>query len=124
MAQTAPTALDRGGIVDITTTGRHTGEPRRIEIALHRIGDRYWISGMPHPRRRSWIANLAADPRMTIHLTGTPGAADVPATARVVDDPAERREVLEHIARIWRRTDVDRMVAQSPLIEVTPTLPG
>jgi hypothetical protein len=75
---------------------------------------------MPHPRRRSWIANLAADPRLTIHLTGSPGAPDVAATARIVEDPTERREVLAQIARIWRRTDVDRMVEQSPLIEVTP----
>jgi hypothetical protein len=39
-------------------------------------------------------------------------------TARIVDDPTERRTILERVARAWRRTDVDRMVAQSPLIEV------
>jgi hypothetical protein len=37
----------------------------------------------------------------------------------VVADPAERRSVLEYIARIWRRSDVDAMVERSPLIEVT-----
>jgi hypothetical protein len=45
--------------------------------------------------------------------------ADLPATARIVTDPDERRALLEQVARIWRRTDVDAMVAYSPLIEIT-----
>ena len=112
------TALSRGGTIDITTTGRATGKARRIEIVFHRIDGRMWISGQPSPRRRSWLANLADDPRMTVHLKGPIAVADLPATARVVDDPAERRTILERVARAWNRTDVDRMVAQSPLIEV------
>jgi deazaflavin-dependent oxidoreductase (nitroreductase family) len=111
-------ALSRGGVIDITTTGRATGEPRRIEIMFHRIDGRMWISGMPSTRRRSWLANLAKNPRLTVHLKGPRAIADLPATARIVDDPTERRTILERVARAWRRTDVDRMVAQSPLIEV------
>lgn len=111
-------ALSRGGIIDITTTGRRTGEPRRIEIVFHRIDDRIWISGMPQPGRRSWIANLDADPRLTIHLKSADGQPDLPASARIVNDPVERRHILESVARIWKRTDVDLMVEQSPLIEV------
>jgi deazaflavin-dependent oxidoreductase (nitroreductase family) len=112
------TALSYGGRVDITTTGRATGLPRRIEIVFHRIDGRIWISGQPSPRRRSWLANLADDPRMTVHLKGPIAVADLPATARIVDDPAERRTILERVAQAWNRTDVDLMVAQSPLIEV------
>ena len=112
------TALTHGGRIDITTTGRATGQPRRIEIVFHRIDGRMWISGQPSPRRRSWLANLADDPRMTVHLKGPIAVADLPATARIVDDPAERRTILERVARAWNRTDVDVMVAQSPLIEV------
>jgi deazaflavin-dependent oxidoreductase (nitroreductase family) len=112
------TALSHGGRIDITTTGRATGLPRRIEIVFHRIDGRMWISGQPSPRRRSWLANLADDPRMTFHLKGPIAVADLPATARIVDDPAERRTVLERVAQAWNRTDVDLMVAQSPLIEV------
>jgi deazaflavin-dependent oxidoreductase (nitroreductase family) len=113
------TALSSGGTIDITTTGRKTGEPRRIEIVFHRIDGRIWISGQPSPRRRSWIANLAQDPHLTFHLKGPRAVADLPATARIVDDPVERRQILERVARAWRRTDVDRMVASSPLIEVS-----
>jgi deazaflavin-dependent oxidoreductase (nitroreductase family) len=112
-------ALMRGGTIDITTTGRRSGTPRRIEIVFHRIDGRIWISGIPSPRKRAWIANLEADPRMTFHLQGPVAVADLPATARIVEDEEERRHILERVARAWRRTDVDRMVEQSPLIEVT-----
>jgi len=44
--------------------------------------------------------------------------ADLPATARIIEEVDERRELLPHVARAWRRNDVDRMVEQSPLIEV------
>lgn len=118
MDDTVRAALSRSGIIDITTTGRRTGEPRRIEIAFHRIDERLWISGMPHPSRRSWIANLDADPHLTVHVKAPGAMADLPATARIVDDPTERRQILETVARNWKRTDVDRMVEQSPLIEV------
>jgi len=111
-------ALARGGLIEITTTGRKTGLRRRIPIVFHTIGGRIYISGMPSRRRRSWLANLAADPRMTVHvLRGT--RADLPGTARVIAAEPERRAVLPHIARAWRRDDVETMVRYSPLIEVT-----
>ena len=111
------TALRRGQRVDITTTGRRSGLPRRIEIVFHPIGGRLYISGIPSRRTRAWIHNLAADPRMTLHLKG-PVRADLPAHGRIITSEAERRTVLERIAAIWRRTDVDVMVRYSPLIEV------
>ena len=110
-------ALSRGHLVEITTTGRRSGEKRRLEIAFHNIDGRIYISGMPSPKRRNWLSNLDADPQFTFHLKGQV-KADLPATARVIDEVGERRELLPHIARAWRRNDVDRMVEQSPLIEV------
>jgi deazaflavin-dependent oxidoreductase (nitroreductase family) len=111
-------ALSKGEVIDITTAGRTSGEPRRIEIVYHVIDGRIWISGMPRAERRSWIANLEADPRLTFHLKRSV-TADLPATARIVDDPDERRRVLAAVARTWNRTDIDAMVAYSPLIEVS-----
>ena len=111
-------ALERGHTVDITTTGRQSRRPRRLEIVFHNIDGRIYISGVPVPRRRSWLANLDADPHLTFHLKGKVGA-DLPATARVIDKEAERREILPHIARNWGRTDLEKMVRESPLIEVT-----
>jgi deazaflavin-dependent oxidoreductase (nitroreductase family) len=112
-------ALAESGVIDITTTGRRSGEPRRIEIVYHAIDGRIYISGMPRAdRKRSWLANLEADPHFTFHLKGAV-KAEMPATARVITDEQERRTILEHVARAWRRTDLDEMVAHSPLVEVT-----
>jgi deazaflavin-dependent oxidoreductase (nitroreductase family) len=114
--------LSRGGLIDITTIGRRSGRPRRIEIAFHNIGGRIYVSGMPRREKRSWLANLEANPGFEFHLKG-PVKADLEATARVITDEGERREVLEQVARNWRRDDVETMVRYSPLIEATLALP-
>jgi deazaflavin-dependent oxidoreductase (nitroreductase family) len=110
-------ALARGGVIDITTVGRKTGQPHRIEIVFHNVGGRLYVSGMPG-FKRSYIVNLTADPHFTFHLKGAV-RADLPATARIINGDAERREVLPHIARIWKRDDLETMIEQSPLFEVT-----
>lgn len=115
-------ALTHGHLIDITTTGRVTGAPRRIEIVFHAFDGRIYISGLPRAdRQRAWLRNLEADPRFTIHLRAIV-QADVPAMARLITDPVERREVLEKVARAWRRTDVDFMVEHSPLVEAVVDL--
>jgi deazaflavin-dependent oxidoreductase (nitroreductase family) len=111
-------ALTKGGVIDITTTGRKSGEPRRIEIVFHAIDGHVYISGFPRPQKRSWLANLEAHPRFTFHLKQDV-VADLPAIARTITDPEERRAVLQHVSRTWDRNDIDVMVAQSPLVEVT-----
>jgi deazaflavin-dependent oxidoreductase (nitroreductase family) len=110
-------ALARGGVIDITTIGRKTGQPHRIEIVFHNVGGRLYVSGMPG-FKRSYIANLSADPNFIFHLKGGV-SADLAATARIITDDAERREVMPHIASNWKRDDVETMVDQSPLFEVT-----
>jgi deazaflavin-dependent oxidoreductase (nitroreductase family) len=111
-------ALQGSQTIDITTTGRRSGEPRRLEIVSHNVAGRIYISGMPFPKRRSWLRNLDAHPSFTFHLKGKV-RADLPATARVIDEEPERREILPHIARIWGRKDLEKMIKESPLIEVT-----
>jgi deazaflavin-dependent oxidoreductase (nitroreductase family) len=111
-------ALDHGQLIEMTTTGRRTGLARRIEIALHSFGHHLYISGLPSRRKRAWIANLEADPGLTIHLKSRVHA-DLEATARIITDEVERRRILALVARVWRRSDIDVMVDWSPLIEVT-----
>jgi deazaflavin-dependent oxidoreductase (nitroreductase family) len=105
-------------VIDMTTTGRKSGEPRRLEIVLHNIDGHLYISGAPSRQRRSWLANLEGNPDLTIHLKRGI-KADLSATAREITEPKERRQVLEGIARHWNRGDVDTMMQYSPLIEVT-----
>ena len=100
----------RGDVIDITTTGRRSGQPRRIEIVYHVIDGRIYIS---------WLANLDANPRFTFHVKRG-SRTDLPATARVVEDPDERRSVMRQIIETaWHGQNLEAMVAYSPLIEVT-----
>jgi deazaflavin-dependent oxidoreductase (nitroreductase family) len=111
-------ALGRGQTIDLTTTGRHSGESRRIEIVFHNIEGRIVISGMPSRRTRAWLLNVRSNPAVTLHFKGPQADGDIDGTAREITDPADRRHLLEQVARNWRRTDVDVMDQYSPLIEV------
>jgi deazaflavin-dependent oxidoreductase (nitroreductase family) len=108
-------ALSRGHTIDITTTGRRTGARRRVELVFHNIDGHLVISGLPG--RRDWYANLLANPRFTFHLTGAV-KADLPATARAIVEPVERRAVMPRVAQNWGRQDLDVMLQRSPLVEV------
>lgn len=112
-------ALARGHTIDITTTGRRTGEPRRIEIVFHNIDGRLIITGSPRAdHRRSWLRNLESDPNLTFHLKGAV-TADLPATAREISDEVERRSIAEWVkANAWPNQDVDAMTAWAPMIEI------
>ena len=113
-------SLSRGHTIDITTTGRRSGQPRRIEIVFHNIDGRLYISGSPRSdRQRDWLLNLVADPRMTVHLKGAV-TADLPATASVITDPGERRALADWIAtNAWKNQDPEVMTEWAPMIEVT-----
>jgi deazaflavin-dependent oxidoreductase (nitroreductase family) len=109
-------ALFRSQVIDLTTTGRRTGRRRRIEIFLHEKDGLLFITGMPRAdRTRDWIYNVAADPRVVVHLKQSV-VADIPATARVVTDPDQRRPLIEAAAQRWGRTDIPVMLEHSPLI--------
>ncbi|SDO69985.1 deazaflavin-dependent oxidoreductase, nitroreductase family [Pedococcus dokdonensis] len=109
-------ALHRSQVIDLTTTGRRTGQPRRIEIFMHDEDGLLFITGMPRADRvRDWIRNIEADPRVVVHLKKGI-EADLPARARVVTDPDERRPMIEAAARRWGRTDIPTMMEHSPLI--------
>ena len=111
-------ALAEDLVIDITTTGRGSGEPRRIEIWYHVVDGRYYITGRPGPR--SWYANLLAEPRLTFHLKES-AQADLPATARAVTDTAEKRRVFlgaPKLAEYIDEANVQQWVEGSPLVEV------
>ena len=99
MDENTRTALHRSQVIDLTTTGRRTGRPRRIEVFLHEQDALLFISGMPRAdRTRDWIQNITADPHVVVHVKKSL-SADIPMTARVITDPAERRPLIEAAAR-------------------------
>jgi deazaflavin-dependent oxidoreductase (nitroreductase family) len=104
--------------VDITTRGRRSGTPQRIEIWMLDVDGRYFITGTPGPR--SWLANVKADPAVTLHLKRR-AMLDLPARAAVVTDEATRRRVLSDATAHWYRTQntLGELVATAPMIELT-----
>lgn len=70
----------------LTTTGRRTGRPHRIEIwyaAPAGSETLYLLSG--GGRSSDWVQNLVTDPAVVLELDGVVG----PARARIVEDPVE-----------------------------------
>lgn len=114
-------------IIDITTTGRRSGIPRRIEIVFYRFEDDVYLTGIPGPTTRDWLANLATHPEMIVHLKHAV-VADLAATATVIVDQAERRRVLDSLVTEfnrrngpdspWPKAVLDEWVAGSPLAKV------
>ncbi len=111
-------ALSTDMTVDITTTGRASGRPSRIEIWVLNVDGRIFITGTPGPR--DWYANLQADQALTFHLKESM-RADLPARAHVVNDRAIRQLVFEHPSAAWYRsqTPVDELIATAPMVEIT-----
>ncbi len=114
-------ALEAGGPVDITTTGRKSGAARRKEIFFHTFDGVHYISGRPG-FKRDWLANLVANPRFTLHLKRGV-TADLDAVAEPIRDPDERGAILFRIlTESWgtdperARADLDTWVATAPLV--------
>ena len=112
-------ALVHDQTIDITTTGRRSGEARRIEIWFHNIDGHIYITG--RPGKRGWYANLRANPSFTFHLKGSV-QADLAARATPITDAGQRRTIMRAVLDSLDRHDpaeLDRWVAGSPLVEVT-----
>ncbi len=101
--------------VEITTLGRRSGRPSRIEIWTFAIDGRQIITGTPGPR--DWFANILAKPDLTLHL---PGGVDVATTAVPVADVEFRRRVFTDEKTWWYRSQrsIEDLVASSPMVEL------
>ena len=107
-------AIDR--TIDITTTGRSSGLPCRIETWFYRVDDQIYMTGSPG--RRDWYANLLANPDFTFHLKQSVGA-ELPARAIPITDPEKRRTIFERILSDLDATeDLEAWLAGSPLMVV------
>ena len=116
--QTVTDELSDDPTIDITTTGRRSGRPRRIEIWMLDVDGRFFITGTPG--RRDWLANLLDEPRLVVHLKRR-AFLDLEARATVVTDEATRRRVLNHLHARWYRTQtpIDDLVTMAPMVEVS-----
>lgn len=65
-------ALDRVGVrsslvVDLETTGRKSGEPRRVPLTGRADETGVWVISQ-HGRRAGWAHNISADPRVRVRI--------------------------------------------------------
>jgi hypothetical protein len=89
-----PASRARERTIDITTTGARTGRPRRIEVWFYRVDGRIYLS--TSPARRSWYANIVANPDLVFHLKHGV-RADLRAVGTPVLDRARREAVFTSI---------------------------
>jgi deazaflavin-dependent oxidoreductase (nitroreductase family) len=118
-------ALDRGGIADITTTGRKTGLPRRVEIYFHQFDGAYFLTGRPG-FKRDWEANIRANPEFTLHLKRGI-TVDVPVVGETEGDPETRGAIIfRALTESWAseperaRAHLDYYVDTAPFIRFRP----
>jgi deazaflavin-dependent oxidoreductase (nitroreductase family) len=100
--------------IDITTYGRKSGKPRRIEIWWFHVNGRFIITGTPG--RRDWLANVRANPSVIVHVDGR----DIEATANLIEERESRLEVFSQPDTSWYSTQaqLDHLVAEAPMIEI------
>ena len=111
-------ALERDTLIDITTTGRRTGQRRRIEIWFHYQDGRIYVTSSPGPR--GWYANVTANPNFTWHFKQSL-VRDVPAVATPITDEGERRALFARMMELEKRmahVEVDDWAKRSALVEV------
>src|SRR3954447_11719661 len=102
MDPTIEQALKTDNLIDITTVGRKSGKPHRVEIDFHNIDGVLYITGSPGTR--DWYANLLNNPEFTFHLKQST-QADLPARATPVTDETTRRRVLTNVVEKWNQQD-------------------
>jgi deazaflavin-dependent oxidoreductase (nitroreductase family) len=76
----------------LETTGRRSGEPRRVPVGNGLRGRAFWIVA-EHGRQAHYVRNLEADPRVRVKVGRRPWRT---GTAHVLpdDDPLERLRML------------------------------
>jgi deazaflavin-dependent oxidoreductase (nitroreductase family) len=106
--------LTRIRTVDLTTIGRRTGAPSRIEIWWFRVDGRFLITGTPGAR--DWYANALAHPNVVIHTV----IGDFDATATPVTDHRVRRAVFNHPDLRWYsdQAGLEDLVRRSPMVAI------
>ena len=96
----------------LTTTGRRSGRPRRIEIWFTRHAGRYYLIA-EHGLRAGWVQNLLADPAVRARV----GTRSFRARARVVERGAER----ELVATVRALSEAKYGWGDGLVVEISPS---
>ena len=74
----------------LTTTGRRSGQPRKIEIWFTARAGRYYLIS-EHREKAGWVQNLTAEPHVHVRV----GGASFSARARLVDEQSQAQLTTE-----------------------------
>lgn len=96
--ESAPGLLAGLAVLDLTTTGRNSGQPRTSHLISVAAGADLALLGtnFGQPSTPAWVLNLEADPHASVTYRGR----TLQVVARVATD-AERAEVLERARRVY-----------------------
>lgn len=96
--QSGPGLLAGLPVLDLTTTGRKSGQPRTSHLISIPVGDTLALLGtnFGQPSTPAWVLNLEAEPRATVSFRGEVR----PVVARPATE-AEREQVLAASAGIY-----------------------
>lgn len=84
--------------LELTTTGRKSGQPRRTPLATMPRGDDFLVVGSNFGKENhpAWTANLLAEPKAVVTFKGE----TIPVVARMLD-PDEKAKVWPDLLKIW-----------------------
>ena len=95
-----PHILKTSFVIRFTMTRRKSGGLRTVETTYYWNGDNEVVlSG--YPGRRDWVANMAADPTVTLHTVEFEPWFDIPGRARVLWKTNERLPHLFNFIDRW-----------------------
>lgn len=106
----------------LTTVGRVSGRPHRIEIWFAIIDGSVWVNSGGRDRS-DWVRNLIAEPRVEIEIGSDRWPADASVHHRLVDHPARRSLAARYQG--WQPgQDLSAWATDSLLVEIRASSDG
>jgi F420H(2)-dependent quinone reductase len=87
-------ATDPVGLLELTTTGRTSGQPRKVSLVYIKSGSAYVVAGSNAGRDRhpAWFFNLRSQPQVQVRIKKW----QILAVAEIAD-PEQRQVLWEHL---------------------------
>ena len=113
-----PLAGDK--LLILYTTGAKSGQRRRSIVNYHQEGDDYFVAGTKSgaPTNPAWVANIAANPDVTIEVANK----ELAATATVLTGAERDRAWDEHVVQAPRFGEYPAKVTTRiiPMVRISP----
>ena len=87
---------DPVGMLELTTTGRKSGLPRKVSLVYIKSGAAYVVAGSNAGRDRhpAWFFNLRSQPHVQVRIQNWQSSA-----VAEIADPEQRKVLWEHLVR-------------------------